>query len=47
MADAEIKIIPLDSATQLDDTAADNVFVIGSQAITGPALGPPRLVSGQ
>jgi|TARA_B100000315_G_scaffold185427_1_gene174556 hypothetical protein len=38
MADPEIKIIPLDSATQLDNTAAGNVFVIGSQATAGPAL---------
>ena len=47
MADTEVKIIPLDSATQLDNTSADNVFVIGSQATTGPALWPPRLMSGQ
>ncbi len=34
----EIEIVPLDSATQLDNTATGNVLVIGSQATAGPAL---------
>jgi len=34
----DTKILPLDSATQLDDRAAGNVFIIGSQATAGPAL---------
>ncbi|MBT3915084.1 MAG: hypothetical protein HN731_03630 [Rhodospirillaceae bacterium] len=38
MAEANIEIIPLDSATQLGESAADKVFVIGSQATAGPAL---------
>ena len=33
-----VRVVPLDSATQLDDTAAGNVFIIGSQATVGPAL---------